>query len=164
MYKEWHRALGLSLMTGPQCKSSDSAAQNGEIGNWEWAKVWTEWRVSTVRATHILINCSDTSNCGGWFLNRFSFIRTATTTTTTNYSIVRTVNDHKKYGMVLQMYLTIHKYNIATNVIYSNNNYMFRPRGAIIRLCNRILNRLCIAYLRSYYTTWWCSCCCILHL
>jgi hypothetical protein len=63
---------------------------------------------------------------------------------TSNYTIVRTVNEHNKYGMVLQMYLTIHKYSIATNVIYSNNNYMFRPRGAIIRLCNRILNRLYI--------------------
>jgi hypothetical protein len=41
-----------------------------------------------------------------------------------NYTTVRTVNEHNEYGMVLQMYLTIHKYNIATNVIYSNNDYM----------------------------------------
>jgi hypothetical protein len=34
------------------------------------------------------------------------------------YNIVRTVNEHIKYGTVLQMYLTIHKYSIATNVIY----------------------------------------------
>jgi hypothetical protein len=44
-----------------------------------------------------------------------------------NYTIVRTVNEHINYGMVLQMYLTIHKYSIATNVIYVNI-YMFRPR------------------------------------
>jgi hypothetical protein len=71
-----------------------------------------------------------------------------TTITTNNnnllhYTVVRTVNEHNKYGMVLQKYLTIHKYSIDTNVIYSNN-YMFRPRGIIIRLCNKILNRLYI--------------------
>jgi hypothetical protein len=45
------------------------------------------------------------------------------------YNIVRTVNEHNQYGMVLQMYLTIHKCSIVTNVTYSNNDYMFRPRG-----------------------------------
>jgi hypothetical protein len=51
-----------------------------------------------------------------------------------NYTIVHTVNEHNIYGTVLQMYLTIHKYSIATNIIYSNNNYIFRPLEAIIRL------------------------------
>jgi hypothetical protein len=46
-----------------------------------------------------------------------------------DYTIVLTVNEHNIYGMVLQMYLAIHKYSIATNVIYSKNNYMFWPRG-----------------------------------
>jgi hypothetical protein len=60
-----------------------------------------------------------------------------------HYTIVCTVYERNKYGTALQMYLTIHKYSIATNVIYSNNNYMFWPRVAI-RLCNRILNTLYI--------------------
>jgi hypothetical protein len=44
-----------------------------------------------------------------------------------------------RYYKCIKQYINI---VFGTNVIYINNNYMFRPRGAIIRLCNRILNRL----------------------
>jgi hypothetical protein len=98
--------------------------------------------------TFIIVNCDVVWIYTAKYLRLFAFAKQVylkvchPRCVVNNYTIVHTVNEHNKYGMVLQMYLTIHKHSIATNVIYSNNNYMFRPRGAIIRLCNRILNRL----------------------
>jgi hypothetical protein len=171
-------------MSFPWCMLCNSVAIFHFI---QWNRLQSTWRPSTCNK-----NLLD-----HWWQNTVTWLATVpicsaliffcasehNKSTVYNCTVVRTINGHNKYGMVLQMYLTIHKYSIATNVIYSNNNYMFWPQGAIIRLYNRILNRLyicghfeirwdkissCIFY---YTTRWWPSeaetcicCCCILHL